>query len=81
MILLADSEGPDWTAWIRRLIWAFAIRICPKTRFRMARPKCLKEVVNILLFAEILKIKHFDVTRIRLLEKAPLYCLKHHCTP
>ena len=40
MILLVDSEGPDQTARMRRLIWAFAGRICPeKTRFRMARPK------------------------------------------
>ena len=28
MILFADSEGPDQTARMRRLIWAFAIRIC-----------------------------------------------------
>ena len=27
MILLADSEGPDQTARMRRLIWAFAVRI------------------------------------------------------
>ena len=27
MILLADSEGPDQTAWSRRLIWAFTVRI------------------------------------------------------
>ena len=38
MILFADSEGPDQIAWMLRLIWAFAVRICPKTRFRMARP-------------------------------------------
>ena len=38
MIVLADSEGPDQTARMRRLIWAFAVRICPKTRFRMALP-------------------------------------------
>ena len=36
-ILLADSEGPDQTARMRRLIWAFAVRICTKTSFRMAR--------------------------------------------
>ena len=36
MILLADSEGPDQTARMRRLIWAFAVRICSKTHFRMA---------------------------------------------
>ena len=35
---LADSECPDQTACIRRLIWAFAVPICPKTRFRMVRP-------------------------------------------
>ena len=38
MILLADSEGPDQTARMRSLIWAIAVRICPKTRFRVARP-------------------------------------------
>ena len=38
MILLADSEGPDQTARMRRLIWAFAVRICQKTRLRMALP-------------------------------------------
>ena len=39
MILLADSEGPDQTARKRRLIWAFAVRINPKTRFRMVWPR------------------------------------------
>ena len=38
VILLADREGPDQTARMRRLIWAFLVRICRKTRFRMARP-------------------------------------------
>ena len=37
MILLTDSEGPDQTARMRSLIWAFAVRICPKTRFRMSQ--------------------------------------------
>ena len=36
MILLADSEGPDQTARMRMLIWAFAVRRCLKTRFSMA---------------------------------------------
>ena len=27
---LQDSEGPDQTARMRRLIWAFAVRLCPK---------------------------------------------------
>ena len=30
-ILLADSEDPDQAAWIHKLIWAFAVRICQKT--------------------------------------------------
>ena len=38
MVLLADSEGPDQTARMRRLISAFDVRICPKARFRMPRP-------------------------------------------
>ena len=36
--MLADGEGPEQTARMGSLIWAFAVRICPKTRFRMARP-------------------------------------------
>ena len=39
MIMFTDSEGPDQTARMRRLIRAFAFRICPKTHFRMVRPK------------------------------------------
>ena len=35
--LLTDSESPDQTARMRSLIWAFAVRISPKTRFRMAQ--------------------------------------------
>ena len=38
MILLVDSDGPDQTARTRSLVWAFAVCICPKTRFRMGRP-------------------------------------------
>ena len=38
MILLVDSGDPDQTARMHRLIWAFAVRICPKTRFRITRP-------------------------------------------
>ena len=37
IILLADREYPDQTARMRRLIWAFAVRICTKIRFSMAR--------------------------------------------
>ena len=33
MILFADSKGPDQTALMHSLIWAFAVRICPKTNF------------------------------------------------
>ena len=38
MILFAESECPDQTVRMRRLIWAFAVRICPNTCFPMARP-------------------------------------------
>ena len=38
MILIADREGPDQTARMRRLIWVFAVCICPQIRFRLARP-------------------------------------------
>ena len=39
MILLEDSECPDQTAPMRRLTWTFAVRLCPKTHFCMARSK------------------------------------------
>ena len=38
MILLADNKGRDQTVWMRRLIWAFAVRIRSETLFLMARP-------------------------------------------
>ena len=38
LILLADSEGPNQIVRMRRLIWAFVVRICSKTRFGMTRP-------------------------------------------
>ena len=41
MIRLVDSEGPDQTARMRSLIWAFALHICPKTCLGLALPKCL----------------------------------------
>ena len=44
MILLADNKGPDQTVWMSRLTWALAVRICPKTYFRMAQP--VQEVYN-----------------------------------
>ena len=47
-MLLAYNEGPDQTARMRRLIWAFAVCICPKTRFRMARPNY--KIVDLSLF-------------------------------
>ena len=54
MILFADSKGPDQTARMRSLIWAFADRICAKKRFRMARPiysgEVLKKNTDLYLF-------------------------------
>ena len=38
MILLADSDGPGQTAWLRRLIWTFADRIC-QDRFSDGAPQ------------------------------------------
>ena len=38
LILLADTEGPDQSARTCRLILAFPVSACQKTRFRMAQP-------------------------------------------
>ena len=45
-IMLAASEGPDQTARMRRLNWALAVRLCPKTRF------CLHSAAQLILNAE-----------------------------
>ena len=47
MILLADKKGPDQTVRMRRLIWVFAVRICPKTRFGMAWLICRWNCIGI----------------------------------
>ena len=46
MTLLADSKDPDQTLRMRRLIWVFAVCICPKTRFRIARPMYTEKIVS-----------------------------------
>ena len=38
MILWGDNEDLDQYARMRMLIYAFAVSICPKARFYMARP-------------------------------------------
>ena len=38
MIMFVDSEGPDQTVRLRRLIRAFAVRIIHKAHFRIMRP-------------------------------------------
>ena len=39
MILLADGEGPDQTAWMCRLIRAFVVHICLESCLSMAGPE------------------------------------------
>ena len=49
MILLADNEDADHTARMRRLIFAYAVGICPKTRFCMVHMIFIKKnVIQIL---------------------------------
>ena len=38
MLLLAESKGPDQTAWMHMLILGFAVRTCSKVYLRMTRP-------------------------------------------
>ena len=38
LVLQADKEGPDQTAPMRMLIWAFPVCISPKIGLRMAWP-------------------------------------------
>ena len=73
MILLRDSEGSDQTAWMRRLIWVFAVHISLKTRFHLARlmyfhlsDPCL-HVLNIMVIPSSLEIMKtsFTLTSVR----------------
>ena len=41
-----QSECPDQTARMRRLIWILAVLILPKTRFRMTRPILYYEITG-----------------------------------
>ena len=41
MILFVDRGGPDQPVRMHRLIWAFAVHICPKIHLRMACPVSL----------------------------------------
>ena len=40
MILLANCGCPDQIARMHRLIWALAVRMCPKTPLRTAHSTC-----------------------------------------
>ena len=48
IFFVLGSEGSDQTARMCRLIWTFAVRIGPNTRFRMAWPICCWSAVLIL---------------------------------
>ena len=50
--MLTDSEGLDEIAQMHRLIWAFAVRICPKTRFRMVWPTYTQSEMYIREFSD-----------------------------
>ena len=43
----ADSEGPDQTAQISRLVWAFVARVCPKIGFAWCGPILLILLINL----------------------------------
>ena len=56
MSLSVDSKGPDQIVQMCRLIWAFAVPICPKTHFRMARPS--KRSIQIYFFSYLCMKTH-----------------------
>ena len=56
----ASGQSPDQTVRMCRLIWAFAVCIYPKTRFRMARP--------IYLILEFPDYYIFGITKILLVQ-------------
>ena len=55
-----DSRGPDQTARMRSLIWAFAVRLSLKTRFCMCGP-CEKEITAQIDKGQFLLLKITDV--------------------
>ena len=68
MIRLAVSEGSDQTARMRRLIWAFAVRICPKISFHKARPIYISEILKLSIRTDELLYKeceYSDITEVQ----------------
>ena len=64
MIMLADSEGPDQPARMRRLNWAFAVRICQKTFSHGAAQN--NQILKV-LFSRGLSVFQFSALQFRIL--------------
>ena len=68
IILLANNRHPDLTARMRWLIWTFAVRICQRKRFCMARPKLFFYLIN-----KSTKMRHIPLFRILAFQSSTLY--------
>ena len=49
MALFADSTGPDQTVRMRRVIWAFAVRIFPKPHFLHGAANLMSVILSLVL--------------------------------
>ena len=89
MIQLVDSKGPYQTARMRRLIWAFTVRICTETYFRMARAynnnsllcKCIHFLLNVTQNIVSFKQIIFNFKLYQILLSLFYYYIKHVCQP
>ena len=77
MILLADSEGPDQTVRMRRLIWSFAVRMCRKTfshraakiRFSILWSNSTNDKIMMFVFIVLSEKKSFTFHTSRILRR------------
>ena len=56
LLIWASSGGSGETARMRRLAWTFAARIGDKYQIRLARPKCLFNLITSLPFTLVLRV-------------------------
>ena len=76
MILLADSEGPDQTARMRSLIWAFAVRISRIHVFAWHGPYLIVPNTDYLLRGNDLLSKETTLSKLFLLPSEKRSALK-----
>ena len=81
MIQLTGSDVPEQTARMRRLIRAFGVRVCSKTRFRIAYPYVHIIICMLRLFFVCLSLSRPSSAIFPLLSQPAVWVLKRFSVP